>query len=89
MFLSFQDWNGIHPIRFAGIDNFVFLIQDPLFLKSIGNTVILMFTCGVPQQLLALFFAFILNPIWGEFGKAVAVSYLSFINNMIFKEREK
>lgn len=41
--LSFYEWNGIGVGKFAGLDNYITLwTKDPLFLKSIGNTVILM-----------------------------------------------
>jgi multiple sugar transport system permease protein len=66
-FLSFQEWNGVRQMKFAGIDNYFFLIQDPLFLKSILNTIILMLMCDIPQHVLALFFAFILNSAFIKF----------------------
>jgi cellobiose transport system permease protein len=41
--LSFFDWNGIGEKTFIGIQNYIDLFtKDPLFLKSLGNTVILM-----------------------------------------------
>ncbi|NCB91797.1 MAG: sugar ABC transporter permease [Clostridia bacterium] len=41
--LSFFDWNGISDKVFIGVQNYVNLFtKDPLFLKSLGNTVILM-----------------------------------------------
>lgn len=41
--LSFFDWNGIGQKVFVGIRNYVTLLtKDPLFLKSLKNTVILL-----------------------------------------------
>ncbi|MGI5959265.1 MAG: carbohydrate ABC transporter permease [Massiliimalia sp.] len=41
--LSFFKWNGVGEKTFVGISNYVQLwTKDPLFLKSIGNTIILM-----------------------------------------------
>lgn len=41
--LSFFDWNGIGEKTFVGIQNYVNLFtKDPLFLKSLWNTIILM-----------------------------------------------
>ncbi len=42
--LSFFDWNGIGPKTFVGVQNYITLFtKDPLFLKSLYNTVILVF----------------------------------------------
>lgn len=41
--LSFFDWNGVGQKTFVGIKNYVDLFtKDPLFLKALGNTVVLM-----------------------------------------------
>lgn len=41
--LSFFDWNGFGEKTFVGLQNYIDLFtKDPLFLKSLGNTVILM-----------------------------------------------
>lgn len=41
--ISFTDWTGIGEFQFVGLKNYRKLFtNDPLFLKSIGNTVILM-----------------------------------------------
>ena len=41
--LSFFDWNGVKNKMFVGLQNYITLFtRDPLFLKSLMNTVILM-----------------------------------------------
>ena len=41
--LSFFDWNGIGTKTFVGVQNYINLFtKDPLFFKSLKNTVILM-----------------------------------------------
>lgn len=40
LYLSFQSWNGIDQMRFVRFDNFIDLVQDPIFLKALGNTAI-------------------------------------------------
>lgn len=37
--ISFTDWDVITPPKFAGLDNYRRLLQDPTFAKSIRNTV--------------------------------------------------
>lgn len=42
-FLSFQEWNGVAGKRFVGLANYITLLtQDPLFYKSIYNTILIM-----------------------------------------------
>lgn len=42
-FLSFHEWNGVSEKRFVGFSNYVTLFtKDPLFYKSIYNTVVIM-----------------------------------------------
>lgn len=42
-FLSLFDWNGISQRQFVGLGNYVRLFtQDPLFWKSLGNTLLIM-----------------------------------------------
>lgn len=41
--LSFFDWNGVKTKMFVGLQNYITLFtKDPLFLKSLVNTIILM-----------------------------------------------
>ena len=42
-FLSFHEWNGVAEKRFVGLANYITLLtQDPLFYKSIFNTILIM-----------------------------------------------
>jgi cellobiose transport system permease protein len=43
MFLSLHEWNGISAMNFVGLENYRRLVvEDPFFLRSIGNTLFLM-----------------------------------------------
>jgi multiple sugar transport system permease protein len=55
--LAFQSWeptSGLEAMRFVGLDNFVFALQDPWFWKSLENTAWLALMSGVPQHLVAI-----------------------------------
>lgn len=41
LYLAFFEWNGLSPMKFVGFDNFANQIQDPLFLRSVVNTLII------------------------------------------------
>jgi len=59
--LSFQSWDGIGEPRWVGLDNFQFLLTDPLTLKVVSNTVILLIVLVPLGLLLPLALGVILN----------------------------
>lgn len=62
--LAFASWypvQGLQAIRLVGWENFVFVLGDPDFWKSLSNTIILFLLGGLPQHLIALPLAFLLN----------------------------
>ena len=63
LFLSFHSWNGIagSPMKYIGWENYYYTVTDPLFWKAITNTFILNLESSIPQHVIGLFFAFILN----------------------------
>lgn len=60
-YLSFTDWKGLGPIKSVGLNNFIVLFKDQVFLQSIYNGVILFFMYVPIMTLLALVLAVILN----------------------------
>ncbi len=45
IFLSFTDWNfitGMKGFNFIGLDNFIKLFNDPVFLKSLTNNIVIL-----------------------------------------------
>jgi multiple sugar transport system permease protein len=61
LYLSFTEYNVVTPPRFIGGDNYAKLVEDPLFWKSLSNTVIYT-ALHVPLSLiLALVLALLLN----------------------------
>ncbi|HUC92848.1 MAG TPA: sugar ABC transporter permease [Paenibacillus sp.] len=63
MFLSLTDWNfiaGVEKIEVVGLDNFIALFQDPLFLKSLKNNFIWLAVIPVTMAI-SLLLAIVLN----------------------------
>lgn len=61
-YLSFTNWKGIGAKRFVGADNYVRVFtDDPLFFKSIGNTLIYTAISLPAGMLLAFLLAMLLN----------------------------
>jgi len=44
--ISFNDWAGAGPMRFAGLDNYRRLMLDPVFHDAFTNTLIILFVVG-------------------------------------------
>ncbi|WP_218915136.1 carbohydrate ABC transporter permease [Caldanaerobius polysaccharolyticus] len=61
LYLSFTKWDGVSAIKFIGLGNYVNLLNDDVFLKSIGNTWIIWIFNVIPQMLLAIFLAVLLT----------------------------
>lgn len=59
--LLFHRWNIVTPMEWVGLKNFERLFQDPLFFKSVWNTVVFL-SIHIPLQIVvALGFAVLLN----------------------------
>ena len=70
LWISLTNSNGFDVPRFTGIANYTRLFQDPLFWKSLWNTLVLWALIVPARTFLALIFASVLNTP-GLFGKRV------------------
>lgn len=61
LFLSFQQWNGISPMQWVGLQNYIRLFQDRLFWVALGNTVYIGIVAHIPMLISALLLAFLIN----------------------------
>lgn len=58
---SFTDFSGIGQAHFIGIDNYVRLFKDELFLKSLSNTLIILVVSFVLILPISFFLAYVLD----------------------------
>lgn len=61
LYLSFTKWDGFSDPAFIGLKNYTRLLQDSFFYQSIFNTLVIWIISIVPQLVLALVLALILN----------------------------
>jgi len=61
LFLAFQNWDGISQMHYVGLDQFRYLATDEIFRKAIVNSLIIWIISTIPQLVLALGLAFLLN----------------------------
>lgn len=61
IYLAFQKWNGLGPMTFNGLENFKMVLTDPLFWKSVYNTIVMGIMGTAPQLIVGLILAYLLN----------------------------
>ncbi len=57
IWISFHSWDGIGEMKWVGLEQYSYLLADPKFWQSIGNTLIIWVLSTVPMLLLALVLA--------------------------------
>jgi cellobiose transport system permease protein len=60
-YIALFDWNPIGDQTFIGVDNFTRMLADPRFWNATGNTISIWLLSTVPQLLVALVLAHVLN----------------------------
>ncbi|MBM7579651.1 carbohydrate ABC transporter permease [Jeotgalibacillus terrae] len=61
-FLSLHRWDILGTREFIGFENYINLfVNDPLFWKTLGNTISIWLMSTIPQLIIALMIAFFLN----------------------------
>jgi cellobiose transport system permease protein len=60
-YIALFEWNPIGDQTFIGVDNFTRMLADPRFWNATGNTVSIWLLSTVPQLLVALALAHVLN----------------------------
>lgn len=82
--LAFQKWNGLGDMTFVGFDNFIIVLQDPLFWKSLYNTVIMGLLGTAPQLLVGIILAYFLNMAIIKFTNFFRVAiFMPYITSMV------
>ena len=86
-YLAFQSWEptaGLSAMKFVGLDNFAFAITDEWFWKSLKNTAWLALVSGVPQHLVAIPLAYLINERLGPWrNAAMGVYFLPYITSTV------
>lgn len=74
-YLAFQRWNGLGEMQYVGIRNFRFILDDPMFWKSISNTFIMALMGTLPQLIVAFLLAYALNSTIVRFKNFFRISF--------------
>jgi ABC-type sugar transport system permease subunit len=60
-YISFFRWDGLSPMRFLGLENYINLIRDPLFGKALFNTLFIGIIAHIPILGGGMVLAYVLN----------------------------
>mgnify|MGYP000342023493 CR=1 FL=1 len=61
LILSFFLWDGMSTMEYTGFGNYQYVLTDPWFWKSVYNSLVIFVQTTIPQHVIALFLAYILN----------------------------
>lgn len=75
IYLSFFKWDALNPMKFVGMKNYELVTSDPTFWISFSNTLIMGLVGTVPQIILALLIAVLLNSGMTRFKKTFRVLF--------------
>src|SRR5690606_24387118 len=83
-YLALQRWNGLSPMTFNGLANFELVLTDPLFWKSVYNTIVMGIMGTAPQLVVGLILAYLLNMTFLKFKGFFRVSiFMPYLTSMV------
>ena len=87
LFLMFHTWDpvqGVGSMTFVGFENLAFAVEDPLVWTSLSNTLWLAVASGLPQHLVAIPWAYLINERLGPWRNAtMGVYFLPYITSTV------
>ena len=87
LYLVFHSWDpvqGVQSMQFVGMENLAFALDDPLVWTSLGNTLWLAVVSGLPQHLVAIPLAYLINERLGRWrNTAMGVYFLPYITSTV------
>jgi multiple sugar transport system permease protein len=85
--LMFHTWDpieGLGAMHYVGLDNLDFALHDPLMWVSLSNTLWLALASGLPQHLVAIPLAFLINERLGRWrNTAMGIYFLPYITSTV------
>ncbi|HKT05596.1 MAG TPA: sugar ABC transporter permease, partial [Rugosimonospora sp.] len=63
LYIGFQHWDGLGPMRFVGLRQFRFLVRDHTFWLALENTVVIWVLATFPMLFLSLVLAVMINSV--------------------------
>ena len=87
LYLVFHSWDpvqGVQSMQYVGLENLAFALDDPLVWTSLINTLWLALFSGLPQHLVAIPLAYLINERLGRWrNTAMGVYFLPYITSTV------
>lgn len=84
VWISLHEWAGAGPMDFVGLGNYRRLFSDDLFLRSFGNTLLLLFVVGAAIFVIAFGLTLVLRDMVGRKVARSVIFFPHLVNAMIF-----
>lgn len=84
IWISLNDWAGSGPMTFVGLENYVKLFSDQLFLQSFGNNLLLLFVVGTAIFLLSFGLTMVLRDMVGRKVARSVIFFPHLVNALVF-----
>ncbi|NMO97391.1 carbohydrate ABC transporter permease [Paenibacillus lemnae] len=75
IYLSFYKWDALGPMKYVGFRNYELITTDPTFWISFSNTLIMGLMGTLPQVIVALFVAVMLNSALNKYKNIFRILY--------------
>lgn len=82
-YYSFTEFNPVTPPKWVGLENYQYLLKDPLVIKSLQNTLFMAFVSTPVNLMIALLLASLLNGKFKGRGVARTIFFMPSIIPMI------
>ena len=87
LYLMFHQWDpvqGLDTMKYVGLENIRFALDDPWVWKSLGNTAWLAVCSGLPQHLVAIPLAYLINEkLKGTRNLVMGAYFLPYITSTV------
>jgi cellobiose transport system permease protein len=79
LYIGFQHWDGLGPMKFVGLQQFRYLVKDHTFWVALENTVVIWVLATFPMLFISLVLAVMINSV-KRFSTGYRIAY--FIPNV-------
>lgn len=82
--LSLNSWNGTDEITFVGLENYFRLARSELFIRSFGNTLLILFVVGAAVFILSFAMTLVLRDMVGRRIARSVIFFPHLVNALVF-----
>jgi multiple sugar transport system permease protein len=83
LYYSFTEFNPVVPPKWVGFENYAYIFKDPLFYKSLGNTLFFAFVATPINLFIALVLAVLINKKFMGRGMARTIFFMPSVIPMV------